>query len=83
MRAVLALTMATFALSITGCQTPASWMTVEPVRPVAPSPSLCAPSPAEPERPAMAAVNQVAAAYIVALQGHARAAWTIWVRGKN
>ena len=25
----------------------------------------------------MAAVNQVAAAYIVALQGHARAAWTI------
>ncbi|WP_306016638.1 hypothetical protein [Oceanicaulis sp. MMSF_3324] len=25
----------------------------------------------------MAAVNQVAAAYILALQGHARAAWTI------
>lgn len=69
--------MATFALLMTGCQTPGSWMTVEPVRPIAPSPAICAPSLTEPERPAMAAVNQIAAAYILALQGHARAAWAI------
>ena len=62
---------------MTGCQTPASWMTVEPVRQIAPSPAICAASLTEPERPPLAAVNQIAAAYILALQGHARAAWAI------